>query len=97
MLETESRKFWKNGELTVYDTALRIGAYLRIEPEKVFLHRGTRDGAKALGFKGGKRSIRLDELPKAFHGLKPYQIEDCLCIYAKALKSLRLDRQVPRA
>src|SRR5579885_191683 len=32
------------GELTVYDTAHRIGAYLGFEPIKVYLHRGTREG-----------------------------------------------------
>jgi hypothetical protein len=90
MLEAESRKFWKNGELTVYDAALRIGTYreLKLEPKEIYLHAGTRKGAKTLGFKGRRRSIRLDELPKAFYRLKPYQIEDCLCIYAKVLKHL---------
>jgi hypothetical protein len=88
VLEKESRAFWKDGELIVYDTALRIGAYLKIEPEEVFLHRGTREGAKALGFEGSRRSIRGDEFPKAFQRLKPYQIEDCLCIYAEHLKKL---------
>ncbi len=34
------------GELTIYDTALRIGAKLKLEPKKVYLHAGTRVGAK---------------------------------------------------
>jgi len=38
------------GELYTYDTALRIGAYLRKLPERVYLHAGTRVGAGALGF-----------------------------------------------
>jgi hypothetical protein len=37
------------GELMVYDTALRIGAKLSLEPDRVYLHRGTRDGARKLG------------------------------------------------
>lgn len=37
------------GELTVYDTALRIGAHLGLEPEEAYLHCGTRQGARALG------------------------------------------------
>jgi len=37
--------------LAVYDTATRIGAFLKLEPELVYLHRGTRDGARALGFR----------------------------------------------
>lgn len=88
ILEKESRQFWKDAELIVYDTALRIGAYLDLEPEVVFLHRGTREGAKALGFKGNRRSIQPDELPEAFRRLKPRQIEDCLCIYTEHLKRL---------
>lgn len=96
MLETESRKFWRNGELTVYDAALRIGAYRKLEPEKVYLHAGTRKGARYLRLDGGMRSLAPDEFDKAFSRLKPYQIEDCLCLYAKALKSLRLDGPTTR-
>jgi len=32
------------GELYIYDTSLRIGAKLGIEPNKIYLHRGTREG-----------------------------------------------------
>lgn len=89
VLDNQSRKFWRNGELTVYDTALRIGAYLRREPTEVFLHRGTRKGAKALGFDSKRRSIRPRELPKEFRLLKPREIEDCLCIYRSELTRFR--------
>jgi len=37
------------GELYIYDTALRIGAYLGHEPDKIYLHAGTLQGAKKLG------------------------------------------------
>ncbi len=37
------------GELYRYDTAFRIGAYLRLFPTRVYLHAGTRGGARALG------------------------------------------------
>jgi hypothetical protein len=36
-------------ELYTYDMALRIGAFLGLAPEFVYLHRGTRAGARALG------------------------------------------------
>ena len=36
------------GELAIYDIALRIGASREIEPENVYLHRGTREGARRL-------------------------------------------------
>jgi hypothetical protein len=40
------------GKLMVYDIAHRIGAYLRKEPTLVYLHRGTKEGAAILGFRG---------------------------------------------
>lgn len=80
---------WKNSKLTVYDTTHRIGAYLGVEPDRVYLHAGTREGAKALGFKGSLPFIFPSELPKAFRRLKPYEIEDCLCRRKDALKLLR--------
>jgi hypothetical protein len=47
------------GELVVFDTALRIGARFGLEPEEVYLHRGTRDGARKLGV-DGRRSTTDD-------------------------------------
>ena len=37
------------GKLAVYDTACRLGVYLKLAPEVVYLHAGTAKGAKALG------------------------------------------------
>lgn len=51
------------GELMVYDTAFRLGAYLRVHPNKVYLHSGTREGANALGLGYGKQAIEVSELP----------------------------------
>ena len=68
------------GELYVYDTALRIGAFLRLTPNRVYLHAGVRVGARALGFSGGDYILPAD-LPSELSVLKPHQIEDCLCIY----------------
>jgi hypothetical protein len=67
------------GELAVYDIAYRIGAHLGLEPDEVYLHAGTREGARALGLGGA--TLRKDELPKAFHRLSVGEIEDCLCSY----------------
>lgn len=55
------------GELAVYDVAYRIGAHLGLEPDKVYLHAGTREGARALDLGGA--TLWKDELPKAFHRL----------------------------
>jgi len=69
------------GELTIYDITHRIGAFLGLAPTSVYLHRGTRDGAVALGFDGKRKTIDVAELPDEFHRLTPSEIEDCLCIY----------------
>jgi hypothetical protein len=65
----------------VYDTALRIGAKLGLEPDVVYLHRGTRSGVKVLGMDAGRPFVRPDELPDELRVLRPHEIEDCLCIY----------------
>jgi len=70
-------------ELTIYDTAQRIGVYLKVYPTKIYLHRGTRVGAEKLLGKISGRTITKNDLPSAFQNsnLTPSQIEDLLCIY----------------
>lgn len=75
------------GELCVYDIAHRIGAFLGFEPKLVYLHRGTRAGARALGFTG--KTLDPRTLPAAFSRLTPAEIEDCLCIYKAAVTAIR--------
>jgi hypothetical protein len=69
------------GVLAVYDTSLRLGAYLKLWPEVVYLHAGTRKGCKALGVatKGGR--VEMKRLPTPVQPLEPYQAEDFLCIF----------------
>lgn len=74
------------GELAVYDTALRLGAYLQIAPDLVYIHSGTRTGLKKLGLYHSQTSISPAELPEAFRRLEPREIEDCLCIYKDNLE-----------
>jgi hypothetical protein len=69
------------GELYCYDTALGIGAYLNLLPEKIYLHSGTRRGAKNLGRNFRARALEIDELPPEFKELQPNEMEDILCIY----------------
>jgi hypothetical protein len=73
------------GELTVYDTALRIGAKLGHLPSKVYLHRGTRAGAKALGLNWKAKTLAVRELPAVLRVLPAHEIEDCLCIFKDRL------------
>jgi len=74
------------GELFVYDTALRIGARLGVLPDLVYLHRGTRAGARALGLPWKERAIPVNLLPVPVRGLSPHEIEDFLCIYKVGLQ-----------
>jgi hypothetical protein len=69
------------GELTVYDTALRIGANMKLQPDVVFMHSGTRIGAKRLGLDASREFLTVEELPADFRDLRPREIEDVLCIY----------------
>jgi hypothetical protein len=69
------------GELTVYDTALRIGAHFGLEPTRVYLHAGTRKGAEALGLDPRRKTIEMDELPEPMRRLSAREAEDVLCMY----------------
>lgn len=76
------------GELAIYDTALRIGSNINIYPEKVYLHAGTEKGAKELGLKFSNKVIEVSELPEELKRLKPYEVEDFLCIYKDEFKNI---------
>jgi hypothetical protein len=86
--------------VTAYDIATRIGAYLGLAPAYVYLHRGTREGARALGLRGEKLS--RDQFPPAFHILTPAELENCLCNYKDELRaitgarSMQADRRGPQ-
>ena len=69
------------GDLAVYDTALRIGARLGLTPGRVYLHSGTRIGARRLGLRSDVASLSVDEVPLQLRQLTPREIEDVLCIY----------------
>ena len=74
------------GELAVYDITCRIGASLGLRPERIYLHAGTREGARAFGLRGS--SVSKSDLPQAFGALSPAEIEDCLCIYKADIQRL---------
>jgi hypothetical protein len=77
------------GLLTIYDTAHRLGAYLKLSPDEVYLHAGVRKGAKALGLGDWKAKLPMSVFPPAFQRLRPEQVEDCLCIYKSQLQAWR--------
>lgn len=74
------------GELYYYDTALRIGARLNLMPHRVYLHRGTRDGARALGLDWRADSLHPRVLPRELTVLEPHEMEDFLCIFKDRLR-----------
>jgi hypothetical protein len=71
------------GELYLYDTALRISARKGALPRRIYLHAGTRAGAKALRLDTRGKAIDLSDLPPALRELEAHEIEDVLCIYKK--------------
>ena len=90
VIKEEIRPIRGIGPLTRYDIATRIGARLDKEPEMVYLHAGTAKGARALGLRlRGRKTLHMRELPREFWVLKPYEIEDCLCLYEEDLSALR--------
>jgi hypothetical protein len=73
------------GQLMVYDTALRVGAKLGMAPTRVYLHAGTRQGARALGMNWRAQHLAVREFPRELRELEAHEIEDCLCIFADDL------------
>jgi len=69
------------GELYAYDTAFRIGTKLGLAPKKVYLHAGTREGARKLGLDHKAETIEMENIPAALQELEPHEIEDVLCIF----------------
>lgn len=86
-VETAVRRVHGIGELYVYDTALRLGGHLRLLPREVYLHAGTRRGARALGLDHRAESVSPSQLPAALRRLQPHEVEDVLCIYKDWLRS----------
>jgi hypothetical protein len=74
------------GELSAYDCTFRIGAYLGLYPDKVYLHAGVLKGAKNLALNCKRGYILREHLPKCFQALTEYEIEDLMCIYKAELK-----------
>ncbi|WP_282774577.1 hypothetical protein [Phaeodactylibacter xiamenensis] len=91
----ESCKIKGVGELTCYDTANRIGAKLKLKPDLIYLHAGTKKGAeKLLGMKLRDKCIRKVDLPAPFQTdeLTPAEIEDILCIYKDRFDKVEIEK-----
>ena len=80
---------WGIGPLTVYDVATRIGAYLGLHPQNLYLHTGARAGLRALCEAAGLDAGLLAEewlppnvLPRPIRTMLTMdETEDFLCTY----------------
>jgi hypothetical protein len=73
------------GKLAIYDTAHRLGVYLNLEPEYIYIHAGTKIGLEELmGKKVNSNKIEKESLPELnTSDLSPAELEDLLCHMAK--------------
>jgi hypothetical protein len=78
------------GPMTVYDVAVRFGAFLKLKPEKIYIHAGTAAGLKTLGIRVKQRemSIPMEILPAVLRNKDPDEVEDFLCTYRLAFERL---------
>jgi hypothetical protein len=78
------------GPMTVYDVAVRFGAWLDLKPEKIYVHAGTAAGLKTLGIRvrPRERSIPMELLPRILRRKDPDEVEDFLCTYRIAFERL---------
>ncbi len=75
------------GKLYIYDATLRIGNHLGFEPDLIYLHAGTLEGAKNLELPTRKGYLKVVDLPQALRKLEPKVIEAVLCIYKDCFKN----------
>jgi hypothetical protein len=95
LIHREIHPIYDVGPLLVYDAATNIGAHLGLNPDRIYLHSGTAEGAKAILRIGSRKTINRSELPSAFMRLRCWEIEICLCLYKDDLA--RIARQKQRA
>jgi len=77
------------GDMTIYDTALRVGAFLGLLPSEIYLHGAARDGAAMLGLDVGNRTVPVTVMPREFSVLEPWELEDCLALYRDDLARIQ--------
>ncbi len=73
------------GQLAVYDASVRLGHYLNLKPRAVYLHAGTRVGARNLGLPASGKTLAMRDLPAPLRRLSADHVENFLCIYKMAI------------
>lgn len=86
--EIVKNKVFGLGNLWSYDTALRIGFAKRVYPKDVYVQSGVTKGVQKVmkGTLPSGRSLSMNYFPNSLQKLKPYQLENFLCIYGKDYK-----------
>lgn len=82
------------GPVTHYDVATRVGAYLGLQPLRLYLHAGVLEGWKALDLPVEKRwggRVPVGEWPKPLQALPADEVEDLLCCYRALLPDVELE------
>lgn len=80
------------GPVTVYDVAVRVGAFLGIEPTSVYMHAGVRQGMKTMvaampdwwehsgePWRADRVSVKV--FPPPLNSMRADDVEDILCTY----------------
>lgn len=78
------------GPLYIYDTALRLGFFKKLQPNEVYLQAGSLKAAKHLAATGQiqkltSRIVLPSQFPITFRSLPAYEIENLLCQYFECL------------
>jgi len=94
-LFTRANAPWGIGELTIYDVALRVGAYLNLEPKRLYLHTGVREGITSLA-NAARENISVKapwiispDIPWRFEDYMTWDdTEDFLCTYRRVFETI---------
>jgi len=83
------------GQLSIYDSAVRIGAFLGIKPDFVYIHTGVRAGVAVLEEKGytnnqlsNRNYAPLKEFPVEMHEMTEISAENFSCKSKEEFKKL---------
>jgi hypothetical protein len=95
IMKSKLENVFSLGELYFYDTSFRIGAFLNLFPKEIYLHAGTRIGAKNMGIEIKNRTkFKITEIPKDFRCMKPHELEDIFCIYKKYIGRIKIGNEI---
>lgn len=74
------------GAMTTYDVAQRLGMWLDLSPNVVYLHAGTAEAAKKFGIEG--KIAPLSAFPPEIQALGCAHAENFLCIYKSEIQGV---------